>query len=450
MDLALVSGLLKYNDKRQLHHAPFALNPSPISRAHLQEMQALALPFNRMAAAISQDDAFLREALQPAARVDEYISSLLSMMRPARSRQPIALHLTRSDYMLDESPEGGSRVKQVELNTISAGYMGLSPLVHRLHQHLLRGTPHHERLVPNQALPQIAEAFALAQQAYGHPEAEVWMVVRPGETNQFDQRLLEYALIDRNLQVRRITLEAIHNEARLTEGHLTRQGKVAAITYLRAGYGPEDHATPAMVKAREMIEASDTICVPDLATQMTGTKRVQQLLCDITLLKQYLADEPAAQAWAAFAGQYDLSQPLPPAEAAGQNLPENTPALEAALKNPEQWVLKPQREGGGHNHFDLDMVEMLKKLRPEEQRAYVLMRRLRPPAHPAQLVREGRAMPANTVSEIGIFAVRVGHGTEELFNREAGYLVRTKNQDTTEGGVSAGFGYLDSLILANE
>jgi len=51
------------------------------------------------------------------------------------------------------------------------------------------------------------------------------------------------------------------------------------------------------------------------------------------------------------------------------------------------------------------------------------------------------------VSEIGRFGVYLADGERELLNTDAGYLVRTKGHDVTEGGVSAGFGYLDSLLL---
>ena len=123
------------------------------------------------------------------------------------------------------------------------------------------------------------------------------------------------------------------------------------------------------------------------------------------------------------------------------------PAWELARAHPADYVLKPQREGGGHNFFDEHLVAALEGLAPDERSSYVLMERIRPQPHPAVLVRDRTAREAQTVSEIGRFGVLLADGERELINRDVGYLVRTKGADTQEGGVSAGFGFLDSLLL---
>ncbi|HEX7926562.1 MAG TPA: glutathione synthase, partial [bacterium] len=72
-----------------------------------------------------------------------------------------------------------------------------------------------------------------------------------------------------------------------------------------------------------------------------------------------------------------------------------------------------------------------------------------PRTHPTWLVREGHAEQATCVSEIGRFGTLLANGPTLLHNRDAGYLVRTRPAHLHEGGVSAGFGFLDSLILEN-
>ncbi len=92
---------------------------------------------------------------------------------------------------------------------------------------------------------------------------------------------------------------------------------------------------------------------------------------------------------------------------------------------------------------------MLTGMTPDARPAYVLMERIRPAPHQAVLVRERDARAVAAVSEIGRFGAYVADGEREVINRDAGYLVRTKERDTPEGGVSAGFGYLDSLLLTD-
>ncbi len=442
VDAALLEGLLKVAPAGGLAHAPFALTPSPIDPALHAAMEALTAPFNRLAHAVARTPEFLHEVLAPAARVDPFTARLLTMARGGRGQRSLFLGVTRSDYFVhrggaDEAPA----LRQVELNTISASYPGLAQRVARLHRQLLLGTPLAPRLVPNDPLPALADGFAAAFARYGHPQARVLMVVQPGETNVFDQRLLEAALRERGLLTRRRTLESIAQSGRLQEGHLVVDGEVMAIVYFRAAYGPEDFQSEDAFRARELIEAASAIAVPDLYTQLAGAKKVQQALSDPRVLARFLPAQEAGRVAACFAWQYDLEQPL--ATPAGPR-----PAWQVAREHPHAYVLKPQREGGGHNAFDAELVQRLDALPPAERPAYILMERIRPLRHPAYLVRERAARLVEAVSEVGRFGVYLAEGERLLLNRDAGYLVRSKSHDTQEGGVSAGFGFLDSLLLS--
>ena len=444
VDDALLAGLLKYAPGGGLAHAPFALTPSPIDPALHAAMQALTAPFNRLAHAVARTPEFLHEVLAPAARVDPFTARLLSMARGGRGQRSLYLGVTRSDYFVHQAgPHDAPALRQVELNTISASYPGLSQRVARLHRQLLLGTPLAARLVPNDPLPALADGFAQAFARYGHPQARVLMVVQPGETNVFDQRLLEEALRERGLETRRRTLESIALGGRLRDGHLVVDGELMAIVYFRAAYGPEDFQSEGDFHARALIEAASAIAVPDLYTQLAGAKKVQQALSDPAVLARFLPAREAARVAGCFAGQYDLEQPL--ATPAGPR-----PAWQVAREQPHAFVLKPQREGGGHNAFDAELVQRLDALPPAERPAYILMERIRPVRHSAYLVRERAARRVEAVSEVGRFGVYLAEGGRMRLNRDAGYLVRSKAHDTQEGGVSAGFGFLDSLLLSEE
>ena len=50
---------------------------------------------------------------------------------------------------------------------------------------------------------------------------------------------------------------------------------------------------------------------------------------------------------------------------------------EMAMKEPERFVLKPQREGGGNNVYGEDIPEFLEKIKDSSERnAYILMERI--------------------------------------------------------------------------
>ena len=50
-----------------------------------------------------------------------------------------------------------------------------------------------------------------------------------------------------------------------------------------------------------------------------------------------------------------------------------------AIDDPERFVLKPQREGGGNNVYGLEVREAIKRMKDSEERtAWILMERIHP------------------------------------------------------------------------
>ena len=130
------------------------------------------------------------------------------------------LGLFRSDYLLHEH-EGEVEIKQVEFNTISSSFGTLSQKAGELHKwvetpdtprtqpddrYLAASTdryfgvsPHlvdKENYPTNTSLKELAAGLANGWKAYGKEDAAVLFVVQDGERNVFDQRWLEYELLE--------------------------------------------------------------------------------------------------------------------------------------------------------------------------------------------------------------------------------------------------------------
>lgn len=138
-----------------------------------------------------------------------------------------------------------------------------------------------------------------------------------------------------------------------------------------------------------------------------------------------------------FAGQWGLED-LADADTAA--------VVADAIAHPDQYVLKPQREGGGNNFYGEALAERLRQ-GGGGLAAYILMQRIQPPAQRAIMVRRGQATEADTLSELGVYSTFVRRGSQVLLSAEAGHLVRTKAATSDEGGVAAGFAVLDSPLL---
>jgi len=78
------------------------------------------------------------------------------------------------------------------------------------------------------------------------------------------------------------------------------------------------------------------------------------------------------------------------------------------------------------------------------------MQKIRPPASPGSLVRGGEIVyRGDTVCELGIFGVSVREYKTGRVIKDVsgGHILRSKNVQTDEGGVAAGYAFLSSPRL---
>ena len=131
------------------------------------------------------------------------------------------------------------------------------------------------------------------------------------------------------------------------------------------------------------------------------------------------------------------------------NSKEGLKARKLAFQDPEAYVLKPQREGGGNNIYRSSIPGYLKSL-PDESHytAYILMELIQHPPLSNSIIREGQIVSGNVIGELGIYGTILWEDNGKiLMNEEAGWLLRTKGKGIDEGGVAAGFGCMDSPCL---
>jgi len=203
------------------------------------------------------------------------------------------------------------------------------------------------------------------------------------------------------------------------------------VAYYRSGYTPTDYPTSAEWDARLKVERSLAIKCPNIGYHLAGMKKVQQDLARPGSVERFVSAESAQRLRGSFTGLY----------------PVTDESIAMALANPADYVLKPQREGGGNNFYDDEIPKKLGEMTVEDRKAYILMDKIKPPTVVSTLIRLGQRVKLEVVSEVGIYGVFIGTGDTVHYNVEGGHLVRTKGSSVNEGGVAAGYAYLDSPIL---
>ncbi|KAK4739190.1 hypothetical protein R3W88_002887 [Solanum pinnatisectum] len=411
-------------------HAPVALVPMSFPESHWKQACEVAPIFNELADRVSQDGEFLQQSLSRTRKVDPFTSRLLeihSKMLEINKIEEIRLGLHRSDYMLDEQTK---LLLQIELNTISSSFPGLSCLVSELHRSLLQQyrediASDPNRIPANNAVNQFAEALAKAWNEYGDPRAVIMFVVQAEERNMYDQHWLSASLRER--------YPTFNDRCGFND---CRDGQAVAVIYFRAGYAPSDYHSESEWKARLLMEQSRAVKCPSISYHLAGSKKIQQELAKPNVLERFLENkDDIAKLRKCFAGLWSLDE---------------SDIVKDAIDRPELYVMKPQREGGGNNIYGEDVRVALLKLQKEgtgSDAAYILMQRIFPKISHSILMREGVSHKEQTISELGIYGTYLRNKTEVVINQQAGYLMRTKVSSSNEGGVAAGFAVLDSIYL---
>eukprot|EP01041_Mallomonas_annulata_P003989 gene3989-7945_t len=457
---------INHNDvSPNVTHAPFSMSPYDFPGDAFADSIALAPLFGRLIDVISQDFDWLNETLFQTAQSDSFTSELIKIFRETSGtgirKQSITLSINRSDYMLHDRPNDSRKLLQVELNTIAASFGALSTKISEMHAAFYsHSLSTQESLPSNKALNEIAAGLAAAHGAYikqtrvdlsdGHEHEHgqsvsvanvcILFVVQAGERNFSDQKHIQYELWER------YTLSDLNAVASLSP---TGNGTLlirhpdseelweVSVVYFRAGYGPEDYQPSAQCWAsRLLLEQSMAIKCPTVAHQLVGTKKVQQALAMAGELEKFVTDVNDLQAMRkVFAGLYSLEG------MAGDK------AVAMALADPDNFVLKPQREGGGHNFYGQDVADQLRAMNEYERSAYILMERIRPPDRTSILVRDGQTIEMSCLCELGVYGIYLRVGDEILINKYGGHLLRVKPSNVDEGGVAAGFAVLSSPKL---
>eukprot|EP01006_Ploeotia_vitrea_P029541 TRINITY_DN62065_c0_g1_i1.p1 TRINITY_DN62065_c0_g1~~TRINITY_DN62065_c0_g1_i1.p1 ORF type:complete len:490 (+),score=36.54 TRINITY_DN62065_c0_g1_i1:32-1471(+) len=438
---------------------PFSLYPRPFSRRLFHRALELCGPLNKLVDSVSRDWQFVHSVLSGAAEFDDFTNQLLQISSAVHKEgmvQTKFLGIHRYDYMVHAPP--GCNVPslhQVEINTISAAFPALSTATTKLHRFLAGKYPSTfkpEDIPLSDSNVQIPAALAAAFRANNTiPEdtkasrGVVVFVVQPGERLITDQKMLENTLWEEfEVKAVRMSLDDLSKNAKLDEDKnlVLNNGKIGVVIYFRSGYGPKDFSLDPerLWAARLTVERSTAIKCPSIDYQLFGTKKIQQVLYDREILSKYLDAKDVNAVRECFAPQFALDNDA------------NKKAIEDAIQHPNNYVLKPQREGGGNLKTGDAMKEMLSTLSNETKKTYIMMQKIQTPSRSGVTVRPEGIQEGNMVAELGIYGCFISDENSKtpVYDKYGGHLLRSKMDDQADGGVAAGVAVLDAPVLVDD
>lgn len=440
--------------------APTTVFPTPISRKAFEQAKLLQKPFNQLYAQISNSEWLVEELEQLAAVDPEFTGKLFKLFKEftLKSKQTTKFGIFRSDYLVDRKSQS---IKQVEFNTVSVSFPGLSSKVGELHSFLNamgkydnKGDPFYQagELHVSESIVFVVRGIASAMNLYQvdilnkvreQDDKIVLFVVEENESNLYDQKLIEYNLLKiYGINSVRCPFKDIktHFEYSTENKRLIHKttNREVGVVYYRTGYDLADYIDTSAWETRGFLEESYAIKAPDLSIQLAGAKKIQQSLTRESIISKYVDDSTVKkQLMETFVKIYPLD-----------DSPEGLKGQKLVMETPENYVLKPQREGGGHNVYKKDILEFLNKLPKEQWKAYILMEIIDTASRKENyIVRDGKLSSEPIISELGIYGTIVFDKNHISKNDYSGSLLRSKLMTSNEGGVVAGYGCIDSMYL---
>lgn len=434
-------------------NVPVTLFPTPFSRHGFENALEIQILYNELYHSVFTHPEIVIDELSVAS-ADEFTMRLINIYKKCSKThtQTLTGGVFRSDYIVDKSrvsAEEGRQIKQVEFNTVSVSFGALSSKVTEMHKFLAETAKKsvHGEVPISDSLKLISKGLATMHSAYGCAESVILFVVQPDEVNIMDQRLIEYELFRKyGILCVRATLEQVTRKTTIGDRNrliFIPLGVEVSVVYYRTGYGPNDYPTESEWEARELLESSHAVQCPSVLTQLCGTKKIQQLLTVPqfieTRLKPKLNADELNLLRKTFTGMWPMDHDSE-LGMEGQRL---------AFESPERFVLKPQREGGGNNIYKKDIPAYLEEIGRENWQEYVLMELIDSPKVSNTILRDNELVSGRIVSELGVFGTVLWDIDQKrgLMNNQAGFLLRTKLQKSNEGGIAAGFGCLDAILL---
>uniref|UniRef100_A0A3Q0KUJ8 Glutathione synthetase n=2 Tax=Schistosoma mansoni TaxID=6183 RepID=A0A3Q0KUJ8_SCHMA len=497
-EFAVSNGILKVADGNP-SILPCTLLPSPLPEVLLCRAQSIQCDFNLLYHRVAMDHEFLGDVLKPVLSVDPYLRSLwdiYSRIRTKEITQDIVLGLNRSDYMLhvqenlcdtkrtsianrlqstvvaarsdietqDEAWDG-LLIRQVEFNMIACSFCGLAQRI--VPQHRISLSLHGISSDLNNRVPDCfsADRFSEALLSACHmyvkdcsrrnlitSNISILVVVGNNEKNIYDQRALIGCLLLKNPKVNVLyhSFDYLKTGLKLdSNSRLFVDNQEVAVVYFRTGYTPDAFPDDETWNVKYQLEQSLAIKCPCIQYMLANTKIVQAALSKPKYLSRFFKPDSSSylNILSTFAHQYTLDEEMGISDSA-----EIQYAINDCLLRPDNYVLKPQREGGGNNYFGEELVQKLKSIMDHsERKLYVLMERIQPYIFQNSILNSTSASEElkvkKMVTELGIFGAILACKDEIFLNEFSGHLLRSKPLESNEGGIVAGYGCLDSPFL---
>ena len=196
-----------------------------------------------------------------------------------------------------------------------------------------------------------------------------------------------------------------------------------------------------------MIELSTAIKCPNVDTFLCTFKVFQYYLQKPEIMKKFISEDLIANDIRRFFVKIfyvnDMTEE------------EKKTVFKEIREDIGKYIIKPQKEGGGNNYYNEDILKILPSEGDESNISEVLkhsmiMERINPPEYDTLVLFNNTLVKQNCVSEISVYGIILSDDEKVILNESVGFLLRTKEKSNQEGGVLVGFSSIDLPYFVTE
>ena len=424
-------GLIQKMKDVGVKHVPISISPSPVPKNLFEKIFFYQIAFNKIYNKLSNDQIFLEKTLEQISLKDNFIKELLEISKKAvnyEKKQKIKLSFFRNDYILDKDQKF-LFLKQFITNTNNFEFSFTNILLNFFNYYSEKYKKYFSKYKSKEIeIPQnkgnaiekfteaIIEAIKLAF-PQDYKTSNILFIVNE-EQKKFDFHLenLRNELFDKHeIRSFKLLLNEVNNKiTKDEEGNLLKDGNKISLVYFNS-VEKKDYQNEEAFKAREFLELSTAIKVPDINTYLTSLKVFQYYLSKPDIIIHYNYNELIINDILRFFGEvYYLPD---------KSKEERNDIVEKIKSNPDKYILFSNEEKTGDNLKSI--INSVGEDLPEELINGIIIEKYNSPEHDCIIIKDDNSKEEKVISEYSIYGIILMNENNLIINKSISFLIKS-------------------------
>ena len=424
-------GLIQKMKDVGVKHVPISISPSPVPKNLFEKIFFYQIAFNKIYNKLSNDQIFLEKTLEQISLKDNFIKELLEISKKAvnyEKKQKIKLSFFRNDYILDKDQKF-LFLKQFITNANNFEFSFTNILLNFFNYYSEKykkyfskykskeiEIPQNKGIAIEKFTEAIIEAIKLAF-PQDYKTSNILFIVNE-EQKKFDFHLenLRNELFDKHeIRSFKLLLNEVNNKiTKDEEGNLLKDGNKISLVYFNS-IEKKDYQNEEAFKAREFLELSTAVKVPDINTYLTSLKVFQYYLSKPDIIIHYNYNELIINDILRFFGEvYYLPD---------KSKEERNDIVEKIKSNPDKYILFSNEEKTGDNLKSI--INSVGEDLPEELINGIIIEKYNSPEHDCIIIKDDNSKEEKVISEYSIYGIILMNENNLIINKSVSFLIKS-------------------------